>query len=116
YAVVGTARTPITDDAFREFARQAIQEHRAEEDKGDKGSDALLPFVYYQQGDTTKAESFAALKAKLDTLDKDLGLQGNRLFYLAVAPDLARGIVENLHASHMLHHDNHSWLRVVFEK
>src|SRR5439155_1344341 len=73
--------------------------------------------VAAQAADTTKAESFAGLKAKLDQLDKELGLQGNRLFYLAVAPDLVRGIVEKLHAAKMLHHDNdESWVRVVFEK
>ena len=106
YAVVGTARAPMNDDGYRDFVKQA----------GVAADSKLLPFVYYQQGDTTKPESFTALKTKLDQLDKDLGLQGNRLFYLAVAPDLARGIVENLHAAGLLHRDNHSWLRVVFEK
>jgi glucose-6-phosphate 1-dehydrogenase len=117
YAIVGTSRTAMTDDAFRDVVRQAIQEHRSEENLAGHADDGkLLPFVFYQRGDTTKPESFVELKTKLDQLDKDLGLQGNRLFYLAVAPELARGIVENLHASRMLHRDNHSWLRVVFEK
>jgi glucose-6-phosphate 1-dehydrogenase len=117
FAVVGTARTPMTDDGFRDVVRNAIEEHLAEEHPaGPADYSKLLPFIYYQSSDSTRPESFGALKAKLDQLDKDLGLQGNRLFYLAVAPDLVRGIIENLHASQMLHHDNHSWLRVVFEK
>jgi glucose-6-phosphate 1-dehydrogenase len=118
YAVVGTARSPMTDESFRGFVRQAIQDHQSEDEPGvPSDPDRLLPFVYYQPGDTTKLESFTALKTKLDQLDKQLGLQGNRLFYLAVSPELVRGIVENLHESRMLHHGNkHSWIRVIFEK
>ena len=31
YAVVGTSRSPMTDDSFRDFVRQAVQEHLSEE-------------------------------------------------------------------------------------
>ena len=92
YAVVGMARTPMTDDAFRDFVKDAIQEHGHREDH-DAASNpqAFLPSVYYQSGDTTQAQSFTALKARLDRLDRELGLNGNRLFYMAVGPDLEIG-------------------------
>src|SRR5947207_2027741 len=81
YAIIGTARTPMSDDQFRNAVRDAIQEH-SKEDKpeGSVNAEKLLPSVYYQAGDTTKPDSFLTLKAKIDALDKDLGLQGNRLF------------------------------------
>src|SRR5262249_32934507 len=78
--------------------------------------EALLPHVYYQPGDTTDKNSFNILRTRLDQLDQELGLQGNRLFYLAVAPELVLGIVENLHESGLLHQKKDSWIRVVFEK
>ena len=31
YAVIGTSRSPMTDDAFRNVVRQAIEEHQREE-------------------------------------------------------------------------------------
>jgi glucose-6-phosphate 1-dehydrogenase len=118
YAIMGTSRSPMTDDEFRRLVTQAVEEHEKEEKtKLASNLDRLLPFVYYQPGDTTQVESFKMLKARLEQLDGQLGLQGNRLFYLAVAPDLVPTIVQNLHESRMLHDDNrHSWVRVVFEK
>jgi len=117
YAVVGTARTEMTDDAFREIVREAIQEHSKEEDSGASADGStFLRFVFYQSGDTTKPQSVAALKARLDQLDKELGLKGNRLFYLAVAPNLVQGIIKNLDAVGMLEQVEGSWVRVVFEK
>jgi glucose-6-phosphate 1-dehydrogenase len=107
YAVLGTSRSAMTDDAYRDIVRQAAP---------DQQSDRLLPFVYYQAGDTTKPESFAALKARLDQLDSELSLGGNRLFYLAVAPSLVPEIVEHLHETRLLHAGKRSWVRVVFEK
>jgi glucose-6-phosphate 1-dehydrogenase len=117
YAMVGTSRTDMSDDAFREMAKEAIQEHGRVEDEGAlNDTNRFLPFVYYQKGDTTKPEDIAALKARLDALDAQRGLKGNRLFYLAVAPNLVPDIIKNLHAADMLHESNHSWVRVVFEK
>jgi glucose-6-phosphate 1-dehydrogenase len=117
YAVVGTARTAMTDEAFRKFVLDAIREHSTEEDSGiSADAGGFLPHVYYQSGDTTKPQSVTALKARLDQLDKELGLRGNRLFYLAVAPDLVRGIIESLHAAGMLEQAEGSWVRAVFEK
>jgi glucose-6-phosphate 1-dehydrogenase len=118
YAIVGTARSPMTDDEFRRVVTEAVEEHEKEEKpKLASNLDRLLPFVYYQLGDTTQVESLKMLKERLDQLDSQLGLQGNRLFYLAVAPDLVPTIVKNLHEARMLRDDNrHSWIRVVFEK
>jgi len=107
YAILGTSRSPMTDDAYRDLVRKSVQ---------DQETDRLLPFVYYQAGDTTKPESFAALKTRLDKLDRELSLGGNTLFYLAVAPDLVPEIVHHLHEVRLLRADKHSWVRVVFEK
>src|SRR5438105_13383419 len=69
YAVAGTARTEMTDDAFREFVRDAIQVHSKEEDSGASADAAtFLRSVYYQPGDTTRPQSVAALKGRLDQL------------------------------------------------
>ena len=71
YAVLGTSRSPMTDESFRDVVRQAIQEHSSEDKAGGAPDlSSLIPFIYYQPGDSTKPESFEALKAKLDQLDK----------------------------------------------
>jgi len=106
----------MTDDAYRRFVSESIQQHQSEEQLQGVQPDVLLRYVYYQAGDTTKTESYAALKAKLDQLDKELELHGNKLFYLAVAPELVQNIVEHLHESRLLRTNKQSWVRVVFEK
>src|SRR4030095_851747 len=73
YAVVGTARTRLTDEEFRGFARQAVEEHLKQE-KSEPPADMgrLLPFLYYQPGDTATIGAFKELKARLDQLDRQL--------------------------------------------
>jgi glucose-6-phosphate 1-dehydrogenase len=62
FVVAGTARTPMTDAQFREFARQTIDEHlQQEKSEPATGQDRLLPFLYYQPGDTKDAQTFHAL-------------------------------------------------------
>lgn len=115
YAVLGVSRTAMSDEAFREFARKAVQEDRRDEGVGDPA--ALLSHIYYQAADTTKPDSVAQLKSRLDALERDLGLGGNRLFYLAVAPDLVPSLITNLHGAGMLRRQTEGpGIRVVFEK
>jgi glucose-6-phosphate 1-dehydrogenase len=117
YAVVGSSRTEMTDEAFRNFARDSIRDHVTEaREAGSADTSPLLPFVYYQAGDTTKPESVAALRSRLEDLDRTLDLKGNRLFYLAVAPDLVPKIIQNMLTAGMFEPANNSWLRMVFEK
>ncbi len=95
--------------------RTAIEEHEQAEHES-PAADSLLKSVYYLAGDTAKPETFIDLQRRLDALDKDLGLGGNRAYYLAVAPDLTPMIVKNLAARGMLTQREGSWIRVVFEK
>jgi glucose-6-phosphate 1-dehydrogenase len=44
---------------------------------------------------------YAGLKAELDRIAKEKGIGGDRLFYLATAPEFFAGIVENLGAQGM---------------
>jgi glucose-6-phosphate 1-dehydrogenase len=117
YAVVGMSRSPMTDEAFREIIGQAIREHgKDDQTPATPEASQLLPCIYFYSGDSTSSESFRGLKTRLQELDTRLGIGGNRLFYLAVAPDLVPTIVDNLHESGMLDRQNASWIRVVFEK
>jgi glucose-6-phosphate 1-dehydrogenase len=58
---------------------------------------------------------YAGLKAELDRIDKQMGIGGRRLFYLATSPEFFAGIVENLGAQGMAHPD-HGQAAVVIEK
>src|SRR4026208_1919700 len=59
YAVVGFSRTPMTDEAYRESMRKAIQEGLEGNEKGEVPvNHQTVQSLYYQAGDNDKPESF----------------------------------------------------------
>ena len=58
------------------------------------------------------------MKETLDRVDKTLGTQGNRVFYLAVAPEFFATIIKQLGDAGLIYpgHQDHPWSRVVIEK
>jgi len=61
---------------------------------------------------------FETLRLFLVNLDEEFGTRGNRLFYLAVAPDYFADIVRRLDAHDMVspNGDVDRWTRVIIEK
>ena len=117
YAVVGFARTPMSDEVYRDAMVQALRERV---DQGVPTIDATNPVVkalYYQRGDNDDLETFKQLREKLDRLDAELQLGGNRLFYLSVAPEFFAIIVRHLTAAGLIRDKNErAWSRVIIEK
>ena len=70
----------------------------------------------WQTGDFTRPESFQALAAAVADLEQDKSTGGNRLFYLAVAPDLIAGIAKQLSSTGLVREEGNSWRRVIIEK
>ncbi|HUA97224.1 MAG TPA: glucose-6-phosphate dehydrogenase [Terracidiphilus sp.] len=113
FAIVGVARRPL-GDAFARDMREGIVEFGG----GNEGDAALEEFVnhigYYALNFDDPA-SYAGLKAELERIAKEHGIGGNRLFYLATAPEFFAGIVENLGAQGMAQPED-GLVGVVIEK
>src|SRR5260370_3587637 len=52
--------------------------------------------LYYAQVQFDKVEDYKKLAVQLDELDKERGTQCNRLFYLAIPPDLYSEVADYL--------------------
>ncbi len=117
YAVLGFSRTAMTDEAYRESVISSLPEYLEDPAEEVKPANPLVRALYYQPGDSDDREAFARLKEKIEQLEKELQLPGNRLFYLSVAPALFPSIVKNLSAAGLIY-DRHAptWSRVVIEK
>lgn len=116
-AVVGFSRTPMSDEAYRESMLKALQDQVKDGAHAVKADNPLVSALHYQAGNVDDLESFKKLKQKLDTLDKERNLPGNRLFYLSVAPELFTTIIQNLQAAGLLHgRQDNVWSRVIIEK
>ncbi|MFA6241575.1 MAG: glucose-6-phosphate dehydrogenase [Candidatus Hydrogenedentales bacterium] len=116
-AVVGVARRPKTDAQFREEMCEALKKFsRTNHGLGDS-CDPFVSNVYYYQLELGDAEGYKGLRTRLDELDTQLGAPGNRLFYLAVAPEYFAPIVENLGGAGLVRAVGEDrFTRVVVEK
>lgn len=115
-AIVGFARRDWTDDKFREEMKLSLDEFAG------AGVDAFwpqfAPRLAFTSGTFDDATAYENLKTKLDEIDKSHGTRGNRLFYLAVAPEFFGTILEGLGKAGLIYSPWQAgpWSRVVIEK
>jgi len=117
YAVVGFSRTPMSDEVYRENMRAALQEQLANEGHTVTADNPLIQALHYHPGSNDDPASFKTLKEKLEQLDRERNLPGNRLFYLSVAPEFFTMIIQNLCAAGLIcGRQEKTWSRVIIEK
>jgi len=115
FKLLGFARSEMTDDAFRQEAGQALPQDGAGAKDGRR--DDFLGHLHYFRGQYDDTDSFRKLAEKLDEVDRDGQLGGNRLFYLATPPDVYVHIIEQLGKAGLAKPKNgDSWTRVIIEK
>jgi glucose-6-phosphate 1-dehydrogenase len=96
FAIVGFARRPLDDDAFREEMRRACDEFARRRPVDPDIWAGFARNIFYQAGGYDDPASFAALKARLEEIEKTLGLPGNRVFYLATPPSSFAPVIRSL--------------------
>ncbi len=94
-------------DSLRKNSRNRIDE---------KYWSRLRELIRYYKFDFTDYSGYNELKNYLDGLDGCAGTLGNRVFYLAVAPEYFETIVQGLHMSGLASGSDGSWSRLVIEK
>ena len=96
FAIIGFARRPMSDDAFREEMRKACEEFARRRPIDPELWTAFARNIFYQQGEYEEARSFAELRARLVEVERALGLPGNRVFYLATPPSSFAPVIRSL--------------------
>ena len=86
--IVGTARSDHDDDAYRDFARAALEKYLPA-DRRD-GMEAFLGRLFYQPLDATTLDGFNELAAKTDSEGKGLAI------FLSTAPSLFEPTIAGL--------------------
>ena len=108
--IVGFARSPLDDEAFRrEVAELLVSRVRGTIDETIMAH--FLSRLHYQVGNIHEAEDFARLHDRLTEADKPQ----NRIFYLAVRPAVFGEVTTHL-AAVGLNREEGGWSRVVIEK
>jgi glucose-6-phosphate 1-dehydrogenase len=115
FALIGFSYNEISTEAFREQLSKDIKEF-ATDPIDDKIWKWMRERIYYVQGDFTDPAAYQRLKTEMEKVDKTHNCQGNRFFYLAVAPKYFASSVEQLGAAGLTHEDKGQWSRVIIEK
>jgi glucose-6-phosphate 1-dehydrogenase len=95
FALVGYARSAMTDEEFREYAFDNVKQYSDEPPVGDAW-DAFVPRLSYVQGDFANAGGLSDLAAHLQKIDGEFGTEGRRFFDAAVPPDVYMDIVRRI--------------------
>jgi glucose-6-phosphate 1-dehydrogenase len=108
--IIGTARSPLDDEAYRERAGKSLREHLRTEEVDDATVNRFLQQVHYVSLNGADANGdWASLKSLLAAGG---GEERIRVFYLATAPDLYGDIARNVAEQGL--RSEHS--RIVLEK
>ncbi len=118
FAVVGVARRPL-EQTFAADMKEGIVSGGGVE----KDDDKLDPFVsriQYHAMNFDDGSGYDSLKEVLAGIDAKFGTKGNRLFYLATAPEYFSDIIRFL-GDHCMARprdcgDGKNWVRIIIEK
>jgi glucose-6-phosphate 1-dehydrogenase len=114
FNLIGVSRGEMSDDEFRDGARDSIKEF-SRRDTDEKVLDALLEAFRYVTGSFDDESMYERLGKTLDEFDEDAGIEFNRLFYLSTAPSFFPVIAEAL-GEHELNTKEGSEVRIIIEK
>ena len=115
FAVLGTARSPMSDDEFRELAGAELKACDGGHPDG-AAVQWLESRMHYMALDAADPSAYGGLAARLADLDRQYRTGGSALFYLATAPQLFGTIATSLGAAGLTKETRSAWKRLVVEK
>lgn len=118
FAVVGYARSEMTDEAFRDRMRAAVQEFSRTGLQSEAVWREFANTLYYLSGDYQEDHGYQKLKQFIDNFDRGSRVLPARVFYLATPPDLYGNVIERVAAAGLApkETDTAPRTRVIIEK
>ena len=113
--VTGVARRDKKDDEFRKELEEAVRKFSRQNVRDDIWK-TFGQSIFYHRTEFHDLKGYEALAERLEQVDKERGTRGNRLFYLAVAPEQFDDILANLKKVGLNRAVEGSWARVIVEK
>src|SRR5262245_34082047 len=115
FAVIGVSRQPLSDDEFRSMMHQAMKEFGDDEEFDESSWQSFASALFYVNGDFSDNETFERLRSRLSEVEESRGIPGNRIFYLATAPDFFGPIAKKLGEAELAQSEK-GWSRIIVEK
>ncbi|HWF86881.1 MAG TPA: glucose-6-phosphate dehydrogenase [Vicinamibacterales bacterium] len=116
FAVVASGRTTMTDDEYRAFAKDGISRF-SRRPLDEAAWQMFAASLFFVTASLENPTAFAPLGSKLDLVEHERGLPGNRIYYLAVPPVMFVPTVAQLaHAKFVVKGDVKPFARLIIEK
>jgi len=116
FSIVGFARSEMSDAAFQDSVARAVRESGACKIKDEDLRSFAQSFVYVA-GDYDQPDAFAKLSRRLEELDRERHLEGNRLYYLATPPGIYPKVIGQIGTAGLAKPvTESSWVRIIVEK
>src|SRR5207244_45544 len=117
FAIIGFARSEMSDAAFQDSAAEAVRKNNGGCPINDNDLRSFAQSFVYVAGDYDQPEAFEKLSRRLEELDEERHLEGNRLFYLATPPAVYPRVIAQIQKAGLAQPaGDNSWVRIVVEK
>jgi glucose-6-phosphate 1-dehydrogenase len=113
FSVIGVARRPLQGEFEKDMREGILQFGGVQE--GEKKLDEFMGKVSYFAMNFDDPGGYDKLKTVLEGIDQKQGTKGNRLFYLATAPEYFAEIIEQL-GKHGMAKPQQGTVHVIIEK
>ncbi len=117
FALLGVASQPMDDAGYRAFAREGIEAYsrRPLDEQHWPDFEHLL---HYESGSFEDPQTYVRIKQRLQQIEPEFGIPGNRVFYLAIPPALIETCVRNLNEAGLVYPaaPGNPFSRVIVEK
>ncbi|ORI81497.1 glucose-6-phosphate dehydrogenase [Leuconostoc mesenteroides subsp. mesenteroides] len=110
FAIVGTARQQLSDDEFKQLVRDSIKDFTEDQAQ----AEAFIAHFSYRAHDVTDAASYGILKSAIEEAATKFDIDGNRIFYMSVAPRFFGTIAKYLKSEGLLAETGYN--RLMIEK
>src|SRR5438309_9322981 len=117
FAIIGFARSPMSDTAFQDSVADAVRKNNGSCPVRDDDLHSFVQSFVYVAGDYDQPDAFEKLSRRLEELDQERHLEGNRLYYLATPPAVYPKVIAQIQRAGLVRPANgNSWVRIVVEK
>ena len=113
--IIGFARRDKSDEEFRS-GLEDLNEKVSRSGHDSEVWKNLAENIFYHQSEFNDPEGYKSLAERLDKIDEERGGKGNRLFYIASAPEFFDDILIKLKDAGLNEAKDGCWARVIVEK
>jgi glucose-6-phosphate 1-dehydrogenase len=114
FVIFGLGLGDMDDDKFRDHIHKGIDQFSRRGKAKSNDWKSFAEHLYFNEADLTNAKVYKDLASRLDKLDKTWDTRANRIFYLALPPDMIKPVTSHLAEAKL--NEDRECSRVVVEK